>query len=213
MSTGNQPASPATTPAKTRSPVERAVVWGGILLLVVLVGIEFNWKRAHEGALEALVAKVKTADEADQTLSAADVKALVGDKAPRVEEVVDQRLASNARRVEIYTWPTLNFLGERALYVYYDAGEGDDAKVLGVMSSPDDQTVDKFNAPLTKAEEAELMKKAYIRPQKTPPAKTDATDPKAAGNANAAESATKAPADAGAPDEKTSDESAKTDKP
>jgi hypothetical protein len=191
MSTGNQPASSTVTPAKNRSPVERVLVWGGILVLVLLVGIEFKWKKAHEGVLEALVTKLKETDGADKTLKAADIKALVGDKVPRVEQVADKRLASNAVRVEIYNWPTLNVLGERAVYVYYGVGEGDDARVLAVMSSPDDQTVDQFNAPLTKDEEAELMKKAYIRPQKTAAGKTDgakadAANPAAGGTANAA---------------------------
>lgn len=186
MSTGNPSATPTAPPAKNRSPVERVLVWGGILLLVVLVGIEFNWKRAHERTLNALVTKIKDTDGADKTLNSGDIKALVGDMVPRVEQVADKRLASNAVRVEIYNWPTLNFLGERAVYVYYGVGEGDDARVLAVMSSPDDQTVDQFNAPLTKNEEAELMKKAYIRPQKTSPAKTDAANPAAAGNANTA---------------------------
>ncbi|HTI51108.1 MAG TPA: hypothetical protein VL475_09155 [Planctomycetaceae bacterium] len=198
MSTGNQPAPPSVAPAKTRSPIERAIVWGGILVLLVLVGIEFNWKRAHESALETLLAKVKAADDSDQPLKAADVKAFVGGKTPRVEQVADKRLASNARRVEIYTWPTLNFLGERALYVYYGIGEGDDAEVLSVTTGPDEETADKFNKPLTKEEEAELMKKAYIRPQKTPPAEAGTANPAAGGESPAAEK----PADGGATEEK-----------
>jgi hypothetical protein len=207
MSTGNPSATPTAPPAKNRSPVERVLVWGGILLLVVLVGIEFNWKRAHERTLNALVTKIKETDGADKTLNSGDIKALVGDMVPRVEQVADKRLASNAVRVEIYNWPTLNFLGERAVYVYYGVGEGDDARVLAVMSSPDDQTVDQFNAPLTKNEEAELMKKAYIRPQKTSPAKTDAANPAAAGNASTA-SAEK-PANSAPQSEKKSDDNGK----
>jgi hypothetical protein len=166
MSTGKEPAQPPVAAAKPRSPVERAVVWGGILILLILVGIEFNWKRSHETAMNSLLEKVKQEETTEQSVKAADVKAIVGGKVPRVESVVGKRLASNAARVEIYSWPTLNVLSKRELYVYYGVGEGDDADVLGVTTSADNDTVEKVWQAPSKEEAAELMKKAYVRPQK-----------------------------------------------
>jgi hypothetical protein len=147
MSTGQ---SSAPSPAKPRSPIERAIVWGGILVLVVLVAIEFNWKRSHETALSSLLEKIKQDEMANTSLKAADVKAIVGERVPRVENLSGRRLVSNAARVEIYSWPTLNMLRKRELYVYYGIGEGDDADVIGVTDAEDVETAELFSMPPAK---------------------------------------------------------------
>ena len=62
-----------TKPAKQRSPVERAIVWGGILLLLLVVGIEY---RAQQGYANSLQALSDASDETEGELTLDEVEAL-----------------------------------------------------------------------------------------------------------------------------------------
>lgn len=52
----------ATAPAKKRSSVERAIVWGGILLLLILVACEFRARQAHKETYNGLMAEMGKSD-------------------------------------------------------------------------------------------------------------------------------------------------------
>ena len=53
-------------PVKQRSPVERAIVWGGILILILVVAIEY---RAQQGYTNSLMALSEASDENDGELT------------------------------------------------------------------------------------------------------------------------------------------------
>lgn len=48
------PAPQAASPARKRSPIERAVVWGAILLLLGVVGVEYKTKADYSATLNKL---------------------------------------------------------------------------------------------------------------------------------------------------------------
>ena len=145
MAAGTTSTKPA---AKPRSPVERIIVWGVIGVLLVLVAVEFTFRSSHLGAYEACQKKIKATEEGDNSFKHKDVVAILGSKTPtKVEELQGKNIANGAKRVEIYTWPTLNPTSPRELYVYY--GHGDDPDVIGV-GIVSELTVDEAFPPLTK---------------------------------------------------------------
>lgn len=124
MSTPHEtPADPAMLAEKPRNPIERLLVWGGILVLLALVGIEYSARRTHSTAVDGLIAKLKKNEQAGSDVTTADVRAAVGGKSPRVEDVSANGLRNGARRVEIYSWFSLNPMSQRKMYVYYGIGE------------------------------------------------------------------------------------------
>jgi len=153
MAAGSSSTKPA---AKPRSPVERIIVWGVIGILLLLVGIEFNWRSSHVGAYEKCLEKIKETEVGDNTFKHKDVAAILGSKAPsKVEELQGKNISNGAKSVEIYTWPTLNPASKRELYVYY--GHGEDPDVIGV-GTESEQTVEEKFPPLT-PEQLEAAKK------------------------------------------------------
>lgn len=192
----SKPASPTTTPKKPRSPVERAIVWGGILLLLVLCAVEYTSKQAHSNAVESLLKRIKDAEESGADVKSSDVKIAVGNKVPRVEDVAGQFLANGGKRLEIYSWFSVSPLKKREMYVYY--GAGDDPDVLSVSTEVDNDDGSEKYAPLTEEQKEELKKRAAAGKKPAAPA-ADQTE--------AAESDAKAPAD-----EKPGDGSPKEDK-
>lgn len=153
---------------KPRSPVERGIVWGGIVVLLALVAAEYTAREAHSKAVNGLLAKLKAVDESEEAanstafealgVKAADVKAAVGNKLPVVEDVKDRHLANGGKRVEIYRWFTVNLLKPREMYVYYGAGE--DADVVTVSIEPDTESSDDLNPALTREQIEQLREKA-----------------------------------------------------
>lgn len=138
----NQEKSPASAPrpaAKPRNPIERLVVWGGILILLVLVGIEYASSRSQAAAVAKLTAKMRASETGDADVKAADVKAAVNGKTPRVLDVSDKNLKSGSKRAEVYDWFTLSPLKRREMYVYY--GVGEDPDVLSVTMEEDKDIV------------------------------------------------------------------------
>jgi hypothetical protein len=152
MSASPEPTSnsPRHKPGKSRNPIERLLVWGGILILSVLVGIEYSSSRAQTAAVGALTAKMRTNEQAGTDLKLADVKAAVGGKTPRVENVSEKQLRNGAKRLEVYRWFSINPLKPREMYVYY--GLGEDPDVLSVSTDEETETV----PPLTELDAEQL---------------------------------------------------------
>lgn len=149
--------SSSTKPAaKPRSPVERIIVWGVIGILLVLVGFEFTQRSSHLGAYEKCQEKIKATEIGDNTFKRKDVMAIIGSKTPaKVEELQGKNISNGAKSVEIFTWPTLNPMAKRELFVYY--GHGDDPDVIGVGTESELTVEEKF-PPLT-PEQLEAAKK------------------------------------------------------
>ena len=103
---------------KKRSPVERAIVWGGILILVGLVIYEYRPRSAYDGSLERLGNAYDEADATDKPLTPDRVEELM---AGYVDLEVNDKLATNrqtATREEKYIFKSL-LGGTREVYVYY----------------------------------------------------------------------------------------------
>lgn len=133
----NPPPQSSNRPAeKTRSPIERLIVWGLIGVLLVAVGFEYSSKSGHEKALKFLQDKIDAVekDSKNPEVTEADVKAAVGDKKPsQVKEYGPGEVAANgAKRIEVYSWFTLNPASKREMWVYYGA-KGKDAKELAIV--------------------------------------------------------------------------------
>ncbi len=138
-----QSRQPANAPAaKSRSPVERIIVWGLIILLGLACLNEYLSKTGHETALKKLEGMVAAVDKDPKLpeVTEADVKDAVGGKAPsRVEEAKEGKpLPHGARKMEVYSWFTLNPMNKRDIFVYLST-KGKDGKelatVLGIEST------------------------------------------------------------------------------
>lgn len=145
--TVNAPTKPA------RSPVERALVWGVILLGLVVVGVEAYASFAAENAKKALQAKLDAveAGAADSAVTQDDVDKVVAGRKPISSEKLDHSAtAMMADRVDIYDFKGL--VRSRQLYVYYGIeGKGQKAEVMDVLTSPA-ETLDAAMAKLPKLE-------------------------------------------------------------
>lgn len=136
MSTAPQdpaPADPSPAPAKPpRSPVERALVWGfiGIMGIVVLLeGMSFlGFRRAHSGML----AELQKAEATDYRVTAAKVKEIVGDRTPDISKKVKAVVGEEQYDVYIYK----GLLKERPLCVHYSIADasGEEPEVIEVTS-------------------------------------------------------------------------------
>lgn len=136
MADSNPAQSTNASAAKTRNPVERLIVWGVIGVLLVAVAIEFQSRTSHRNVLTALLSKIKAVDE-DSTqpeVTEAVVKEVVGDRKPsRAEAVTGGPLAAiGAKRVEVYSWFTLNPTSKREIWVLY-GGKGKDSNELATV--------------------------------------------------------------------------------
>jgi hypothetical protein len=162
MSQSSQ-SSPTKAAAKPRSPVEKAIVWGGIAVLLVLVGIEMIARWQYTSVANGLTAKVADAETSSsgEGLREKDVKEYITGKTPQTVNISDKRLANGAQRMDVYTWFTLSPIAKRELYVYY--GHGDNPEVLSVSSSEDNETIEMKFAPPTAEEVAEMKKTADAR--------------------------------------------------
>lgn len=127
------PAEPSPTPARPkRSPVERALVWGfiGVMGIVVLIeGMSYlAFRRAHA----AMLAELQKAETTDYRVTAARVKEIVGDRAPDISKKVKAVVGEEQYDVYIYK----GLLKERPLCVHYsiEAASGEEPEVMGVDS-------------------------------------------------------------------------------
>lgn len=88
-----------------RSPVERLIVWGGILVLLSVVGVESYAKYGYTTASEALNRELSEGDAKTQVghLTDVDVKRILGGKQPEFAGKISQ-LKIPARTYEVYVW-------------------------------------------------------------------------------------------------------------
>jgi hypothetical protein len=91
------PVDPNLKPVTKRSPVERALVWGGILLLLVVVGSELQAQRGYNSTLAGLE---ETFDK-NATLSEAELPSHIHGFVIRDEE------KKNEVRTLTVSWPSL----------------------------------------------------------------------------------------------------------
>lgn len=188
----NQESSSTSTPRparKPRNPIERFVVWVGILILLVLVGIEYTSSRSQSAAADNLMAKMRASETGNTDVKAADVKAAVNGKTPRVLNVRDKNLKSGARQVEVYNWFTLSPLKRREIYVYY--GVGEDPDVLSVTMEEDTDTV-VFVEP-TPEERQAIEEFIAEREKQRPAAESDGEAEKTDGDAEKTPESTEPP--------------------
>lgn len=131
MSNAPNPDAPAeSTPsakplAKPRSKVERAIVWGliGVLSLLMLTELwaHLGFQSAYNSLTDGLEADVE--DHSDGILTEAGVNERLGGRVPQHSESLDY-LVYLASRVDTYEWPSL--LKTRTLHVYYGGGDNPD---------------------------------------------------------------------------------------
>jgi hypothetical protein len=171
-------------------------------ILLVLVGIEFNWRSSHLGAYEKCQEKIKATEIGDHTFKRKDVAAIIGSKTPaKVEELQGKNISNGAKSVEIYTWPSLNPMSKRELFVYY--GHGDDPDVIGVGTESELTIEEKF-PPLTPEQLEEAKKNAAA----------NSSPGMGGGGPPRGHSAEGAPTDGGKPvGDKPADEDKKPDEP
>lgn len=162
VSSSVQPSSPA--PTKGRSPMERIIVWGIIAILLALAAIEAASRSSYQQVADQLTKKLEQAEKGDTSLKAFDVKAVVGEKQPRVQDLKGGRVANNASRVEVYSWFTLNPFQKRELFVYYGVGSrGDEPDVVEVATA-EAEVVDQEALKPTQEKLDEMSKNAPRMP-------------------------------------------------
>jgi hypothetical protein len=147
------------------------VVWGGIGILLVLVLVELTARASYTSAVNSVMEKVKEADESDKPLKQADVKLLVGGKEPvSTEDVSAKNLHNAPKKVEKYSWWSLNPNANRVLLVYY--GHGDDPDVLSAGTAEEETAEAKYKAKVGDASEStegQSMEDAAAAEQGPPP--------------------------------------------
>ena len=122
-------AQPVKPPKKPRSKVELAIVWGGILVLLVLVGVQGRAYLGYKQSLAPLQAAVKAADESDKTLTKSEVqKMLKGSYNPHAGK---QELGM---RADTYTWQgVFKSYAIKVSYGIQGKGEGAEEEVLDIQ--------------------------------------------------------------------------------
>jgi hypothetical protein len=150
--TVNAPTKPA------RSPVERAIVWGVIVVGLVVVAMEASAYFAAENARKALHAKIDAVESGTSTIGVTqeDVEKVVAGRKPvSSEKLTSGETAMMAARLDIYEFKGL--VRSRKLYVYYGIegkstdGKTQQAEVMDVLTSPA-ETQEAALAKLPKAE-------------------------------------------------------------
>lgn len=136
MSTAPQDPAPSevsAAPAKPqRSKVERAIVWGviGVLGIVMLLeGMSYlSFKRAHS----ALMSELQKAESSDYRITAAKVKEIVGDRQPDISK--DVAAVVGKEHYDVYTYKGV--LKNRDLCVHYGIADasGEEPEVIEVTS-------------------------------------------------------------------------------
>jgi len=97
-----QPESALAT-KKKRSPIERALVWGGIIAMLVVVYVEWSSRQGFDGAMASLESAVHKTDAEGSAkgLPVADVPNHIKGYATRGEE------ARDGTKKVTYQWPSL----------------------------------------------------------------------------------------------------------
>jgi hypothetical protein len=136
MSTAPQqpdpPVAPADVPKPQRSKVERAIVWGGIGILGIVVLFEGLSYLSFRSAHAALLSELQKAETTDYRITAAKVKEIVGDRTPDISKKIKAVVGEEQYDVYIYK----GLLKERPLCVHYGvaAQGGEEPEVIEVTS-------------------------------------------------------------------------------
>jgi hypothetical protein len=94
---------PAAASAPRRSPLERVVVWGGIILLLAVVYLEWNSKNNYRLSLGKLESAMQQSNKAEdlEGISQEDAQRSISGFAKRGEQTVQGTSQIT------YTWPSL----------------------------------------------------------------------------------------------------------
>ena len=128
------PANPNPKPTTKRSPIERALVWGGILLLLIVVGSELQAQRGYNSTLAGLE---ETFDN-NATLTEAELPSHIHGLANRNEE------KQNDVRTLTVTWPSLF----RTYKLRLPVATGDVLYVVETEGGYKDQINERPTAPI-----------------------------------------------------------------
>lgn len=167
MSGGNSGSSGQQAQKAKRNPVERALVWGFIAVMLVVVANEGYARLAYSHAQSTLARKLALVDEKPDApaVTEADVKEAMWGKQPTREEDLSKKFVSNgASRMEEYNWFTLRPSKYR-MFVYYGHKAKDatgPAEVLSVGS--EEEKLIEFRKA-TQEEIQEMLKQAANAPQ------------------------------------------------
>jgi len=102
-----------------RSPVERAVVWGIIAVLVVVAVLEARSRFGFKAAYDSLLDRIEQGEKTGESLAGLEVTDILNGRKPyKTHEV--QGLINGGIRVDIYRFGGI--LQKRTLYVYYGSG-------------------------------------------------------------------------------------------
>lgn len=131
-----------------RSPVERMIVRGVIVVLLVLVLIEYRAYRGFAGSMSAIEKCQERYSEGIGSPKESELRSLIYGYSgePEVEEPLEPN-EFNAQRVEIYKYPSL--LTNRRLYVYYGVkAEGKERELITATTQPAGKPpFENFNLP------------------------------------------------------------------
>ena len=115
-----------------RSPIERAVVWGFIALLLVIVSLEFVAHLKFTKAVRAVDERQDLAEDGS-TFSEAEFRQLLGEKQPVENQEITHPIHRRCRQ-EIYHWN--GPLRKRSLTVYFMLGENGEVLAYETSGSP-----------------------------------------------------------------------------
>ncbi len=139
-------------PPQARNPVEKILVRGLIVGLLVLVAVEGIGWNSHKTAVAALSKKVKAVEDDGNApeVTEKDVKEALGGKQPTRTEQYPTSTAGLAasKKLEVYSWFTFNPANKRELWVHYARkGVKDDGPATVVFVSTDDQDPKPLDTP------------------------------------------------------------------
>lgn len=148
--TAATPTTPAPTTKPKRSTVERVIVQGGILIMLVIVSIEaWSYVRltlAHRG----LISELERAESTDHRISKEAVTKILGGKQP--DDSFNVKAAVGEERYDLYYFSGL--LKQRELCVHYSVQgkTGGEPEVVEVMSVVPDEilALKSFNPKMPK---------------------------------------------------------------
>jgi hypothetical protein len=133
---------------KPRSPVERAIVWGLIIVLGIVVLFEGRASFAFRNAFNKLQSRLDEAESQDDPMTESDVKAIVTGYSG--EPVVNERLEPNllnAKREDLYIFKGL--IKNYPLYVYYGVQiPGKEREVLSALQEKAAPLPERFDFEL-----------------------------------------------------------------
>jgi hypothetical protein len=137
MAAGDDPAQ-TPSPPKPRSPVRTLISWVLVLGLFGALGWDYVASQEYEKVVRAVLDKIGPPDvTVSRKVKAAEIKAIVGSKSPRIVDVATKGLSIGAGRLDVYRWFGVNPFVKRELYVYYAPGE--DGSVVSASTIEDKQ--------------------------------------------------------------------------